>query len=441
MKNSWLPLPAHRFTPWIVFVLVLSARIPFLSTVSLGVDRDAWSTGVVAEKIAHTFAYEASRLPGYPFIEIVTAVFAGSPLWVYNLLTAIMSALCAVFFYLLLRQLNARLPLWLTFAFAFSVIVFIESLELMDYMWALAFVIGAFYFAVKRKYGWSGFFLGLAVACRITSGAMLLPLAILSYEDLKMYKRTILVFAAGFIIPVVLFFLPVIYTYGFSFFNYYGDNSQLSFRLVARSLTVKLWGYPGFIGLLIGAGYGFMHRKKIQIHDKKLLIACITVILIYTAAFLKLPHEIAYLLPIVPFVLILAEQLVPSKKVVMLACTLIGISSLVDITPNGIFHPVIDEKITKEYAVEQSKNVMQKFRKLSGSQNFILVARHYRPMFRYLFKEMNEFNTYHTVSCKELAGFQQKGIQIFVLDTAFIEDCGINVINLSLPHDNVYPYH
>ncbi len=421
-------LPA-KFEPWLVFIVVLASRIPWISRVSLGHDRDAWSTGLVAENMANTLAYEASRLPGYPFVEIVSSFFAGSPIWVFNLLTAIMSAVAATFFYLLLRQLHARHPLLLTFAFAFTVTVFIESLELMDYMWALAFVIGSFYYCAREKFVLCGLFLGLAVACRITSGALLLPLAIMSYESFKADKRVFLHFSVGFIIPLLVFFSPVFYTYGLSFFDYYGDNNHLTLKLVLQTLTVKLWGYPGAIGLMLAFGYGLVFRKKT--YNKKIILVCLVVIVTYTLAFLKLPHETAYLLPAVPFVLILLDQWVANGKVLVVVCVLIGISSFINITPEGIFSPVLDDEASKAAMVKTSEESMKKIKSLAGNNDFILVAKHFRPMYDYLYEEMTEENTYRAVTCEELNAFRQKGVQIIVLETDFIDSCGIPFTDLS----------
>ena len=412
-----------------MFIGVLLSRIPWLSSVSLGGDRDAWSTGLVAGKISQTFVYEASRLPGYPFVEIFSSVFAGSPIWVFNLLTAIMSALCATYFYLLLKQLHARLPLVFTFTFALSVTVFIESLQLMDYLWALTFIVASFYYSTKQKYFLSGLCLGLAVACRITSGAMVLPLLMLSYHNFKENRQTIIAFIVGGIVPVFLFFLPVFYTYGLSFFGYYGDNSQLSLRLVLRSVSVKLWGYPGALGLIIAFGYAFFFRKKV--YDTKMISICLVVMVIYILAFLKLPHETAYLLPMVPFVLILLDRVVSNQWVLYLACGLVALSSFLNITPEGVFSPVHDNYITKTEKVGRSERIMQECKTMAKDVEFVLIAKHYSPMFKYLYKEMYESNTYRDITCRELDSLQQKKIQIFVIDSTFVDNCGVEVFDLS----------
>jgi hypothetical protein len=233
----------------------------------------------------------------------------------------------------------------------------------------------------------------------------------------------------GFVMPVVLFFLPVVHTYGLSFFDYYGDNSQLSLRLVLRSISVKLWGYFGAIGLIIAFGYALIFRKKV--YDKKIILICSVVIVLYVLAFLKLPHETAYLLPIVPFVLIMLDRFVTNQKVILIACILIGINSFLDINPRGVFSPVYDDKMKKIAVVKESEKIMQKLRALADNKGFILVASYYRPMYRYLYEEINGQNTYREISCQELIEFQQKGVHIFALDSTFIGDCDMAFIDLS----------
>jgi hypothetical protein len=152
---------------------------------------------------------------------------------------------------------------------------------------------------------------------------------------------------------------------------------------------------------------------------------------IYMLAFLKLPHETAYLLPIVPFVLILLDRVVTHQQVLYLACGLIAISSFVNITPDGVFSPVYDDYITKRKKVESSDKIMRQFRTMAGHNDFVLIAKHYSPMFRYLYDEMYDTNTYRDISCQELDSLQQKNIQIFVVDPNFVDDCGVEIFDLS----------
>ena len=83
-----------------------------------------------------------------------------------------------MFFAIILRYFRIKHYLLLTLAFALTPVVYVNSVNTMDYMIALAFVLGSTYFVMVHRPLAAGMFLGLAIGSRITSGAMLLPLTL-----------------------------------------------------------------------------------------------------------------------------------------------------------------------------------------------------------------------------------------------------------------------
>jgi hypothetical protein len=61
-----------------LFGAVLLTRLPFLRP-GYGLDADAWRLAASAGRIARTGAYEASRLPGYPYRKWSTLLSPGIP--------------------------------------------------------------------------------------------------------------------------------------------------------------------------------------------------------------------------------------------------------------------------------------------------------------------------------------------------------------------------
>jgi uncharacterized membrane protein len=100
----------------------------------------------------------------------------------FNAATAVMSALAVLFFALSMDRLGIAGILEASAALAFAPVIFVNSTSALDYLWALAFILGGFYFVLERRPILAGIFLGLAIGTRITSGAMVVPLLILIWR-------------------------------------------------------------------------------------------------------------------------------------------------------------------------------------------------------------------------------------------------------------------
>ena len=189
-----LKLPADKkeyLNQWLVLLIIFLSRIPFLNN-GYGAEEDAWGLAITAKNISLTGVYEASRLPGHPFQEIIYALISNQGAFVFNLLTAIISTIGIGFFISSFRKLNLPHAITAGIILAFIPVIYINSINDMDYTWALSFIMIGFYFLLKKSPILSGIFIGLAVGCRITSGAMLLPFAFWLFDknDLKQSINT-----------------------------------------------------------------------------------------------------------------------------------------------------------------------------------------------------------------------------------------------------------
>jgi hypothetical protein len=296
---------------WYILVLIFLSRLPFLNY-GYGAEEDAWGLAVTAKNIALNGAYEASRLPGHPLQELIYSLVWNRGAFIFNMLTALISTAGIGFFIASFKKLNLPLALTAGITLAFTPIIYINSTNAMDYTWALSFIMMSFYFLLKKNPVISGIFIGLAAGCRLTSGAMLIPFAfwLLDRNDLKQSFKEIFKLASSVLIISFLVFIPVFKKYGMDFLNY-ADQFDATVSKAFFKCTLGIWGFIAFTDILTMLII-FTRRKRgiIKIifkneQKKKLALLCFLVILLYAISFALEPHKAAYLIPVIPFVIIL----------------------------------------------------------------------------------------------------------------------------------------
>lgn len=324
-----------------IFVLVvLLSRLPFL-TDGYGLDGDSWAV-VISALDLHTHGfYLPSRLPGYPVQEWLTSlVIRGGPLAV-NGLTAIVSTIGFLFFAMALRALRFRSIFLASFALAAVPVIYIHSTTAIDYNFALAFILIAFYFTVTDKALLAGLFIGMAIGCRITSGAMLIPFGIIlmKTDGLRQNLLRILRISASAILIGGLAFVPVFRKFGWDFFTYY-DVPYPAIPKVLYKFSIEVWGIVGLLGLLISTVLMLLPQKNFSRKynfprsvNEKYVVAWLIAIDLYIIAFLKLPMESGYLIPIIPFVILIFGKYLYERAFTFLCITLIVSPFLCTISP------------------------------------------------------------------------------------------------------------
>ncbi len=337
MKNIF----KNESSQFIAFVaVVLLSRVPFLFS-GFGLDPDSWEVALTAKHISETGTYEVSRLPGFPVHELLCSLFYNGSYVTLNILSTIISTIGFFFFALTLKALRFKNVFLASFALAAVPVVFINSTTTIDYNWALAFILVGFYFVVKDKPSIAGLFLGLAIGCRITSGAMLLPFAIMIPRADEMRNNFIRIakLISTTLIVAALLFLPVLYHYGSGFFSYI-DQPYPPIPKVLYKLTMDVWGTVGFAGLVIAtcllllpnraSARKYLFPRSV---NEKYVVAWLVAIDLYIIAFLKLPMESGYLIPIVPFVILVFGKYLYERAFVFFAITLIVSPFIASITP------------------------------------------------------------------------------------------------------------
>ena len=322
MKKSFLENTAFQFL--VLFLVIFLSRLPFLFA-GFGVEEDSWLLAITAKNIAESGRYEMSRAPAHPAQEFLYALIYDNGLLPFttNLISALCSAIATLFFALTLKSLGFKHYLFAAFAFAFTPVVYISSTYTIDYMLAMAFVMGSFYFLIRflQREGrpqafpfawtdltWAGLFLGIAIGFRITSAAMVVPFCILFFPLSKNKLMKICFFVCISILVGVFMYVPVFKTYGFSFFTYSDQFPYPNFMKIFYKATFGVFGLIGMLVILFcvikiilqKCPAGSVKEKT----GKWLLISCVAVVILYIISYLRLPQKSAYFIPIVPFVIL-----------------------------------------------------------------------------------------------------------------------------------------
>lgn len=342
----------------LLFVVVLLTRLPFLGP-GFGSDADAWRIAGAARTIAQTGHYVASRFPGAPVVELSDSLLLRLGPWALPLASAIWGAIACVAFYVTLCRLGVRGCFWAALALAFTPVFWIHTTDAMDYSWALGLALVSLALAVHARPTLAGVALGLAIGCRLPTALLIVPIAVLL--EGRNYPR--------FVLATILFgalaLAPSFLTYGTRFLSGY-EFGRVPWIYVVKGATRDVWGVIGTIAIALGAVLAMFRLHLVPRHERLAILSAIA----FTAAiYLRLPHDGAYLLPMVPFVLLFMARTLDKSLAVVLASLLLVSSLLVNISQaNGFFlqakGPLLVERDrrvellrTRDLVLERSKHV------------------------------------------------------------------------------------
>ena len=327
MRFPSLPRPVALA---LLCAVVFLTRLPFLGA-GYGEHADNWRIARAARHISQTGVYEYSRAPGYPIQEYVCSWFWKTGPFGFNLLDALFCTAAALFFALICLEYGVGDWLLAGLALAFVPVLYVNSVSSKDFPWALAFLLAAWWCALRKKPALTGLLLGLAMGCRVTSGAAALPIALILIDGADNRAAIRRILAAGLVAALVALaaFTPVYARYGAAFFDFYAEHAFPGGLQIAARMTLEVWGLLGAAGVAIALLCGLIPsagpRPAVSTRH---LLAWACMLAIYVIAFLCLPDEAAYLIPAVPFALLLVWRVAP-QWAFRACCTLIIISPLV----------------------------------------------------------------------------------------------------------------
>ncbi|HEY7801454.1 MAG TPA: hypothetical protein VIE40_02155 [Dehalococcoidia bacterium] len=319
---------ARPFAFALLSLLYIASRVPFIDN-GYGTKPDAWRIALSGYWLWNHQEFYPSRLPGYPIPELsYAALFNGG--WIAtNALTVFVSLVGVWFFARIVHELEMPNPALLVAGFAFTPLLWINSMNTMDYTWALTFILGSYYFLLLDNDLAAGIFLGLAVGSRLPSAAMLVPFVAYMWRSGK--RDEIRTYFVSVCAIGLLAFSPVIWKYGPSFLNFY--DAKVGYREVIRLLAKDSLGLAGAAAIIIATIVSLPRLVRLPadfVHDKNVM-TWVLAIVVAAGVFSRLPHEAAYLIPLYPFAYLLIGKYF-QRWVLAGAIAVIVLSGFVDFT-------------------------------------------------------------------------------------------------------------
>jgi hypothetical protein len=246
-----------------------------------------------------------------------------------NFSTVLVSIAGVYVFAWLARKLDLPNRGALVLGFAFTPLLWINSVMTMDYMWALTFILAAYLALIYRAPSLAGLLLGVAIGFRFTSLIMLFPfwlLLIRSGRRSDLRPLTWMTF-----IVTLLAFSSVYTTYGLNMLNFY-DQSVPVEEFIKR-LGKDGLGIIGGLAVLtaIAVSLPRLRRFPRDLRDDAHVLTWTAAIIAVFWSYLRLPHEIAYLIPIFPFGYFLMARYF-SRTALLATLAVIVLAGFVDVT-------------------------------------------------------------------------------------------------------------
>ena len=200
-------------------------------------------------------------------------------------------------------QLNKLEWKWATLSLAFTPIFYINCTNNMDYVWACSFIIISIYYLLNNQFLLTGLFLAIAIGCRITSGAAIVPMIIyLVGNDQQRFIKNIFLLGLFTALFSLIIFLPVFKEYGLSFFTYYEHFPIPSFAKNFYKGSFGAFGIIGYFAVFLLIVYSFKNLlQQRNLFKSPIVLLSLTGIIIFKIAFISLPLKSAFIIPILPY--------------------------------------------------------------------------------------------------------------------------------------------
>jgi hypothetical protein len=312
-------------------VIYVVSRIPWLN-LGYGTDPDAWRVALTAEHLLSKGEYFPSRLPGFPLHEFITVPLVRGG-WVWTNLSTVMISLVGVY---LFAQILAELKLpnkgVLTATFAFTPLLWINSVSTMDYMWALTFILACYLALIRGRFLLAGVCLGLAVGFRLTSCWAAFAFLLWLWRERQL--RAAIPFLGAIGATSLIAYSPVLAVYGLRMFNFY--DAKIGLLSVLKLLGKDTLGIVGTLSVIAGLIVSLPRLIRLP-HDltrESHLALWVAMVLLFFISFTRLPHEVAYLIPVFPFGFFLMARYF-QRAVLVGAAAMILFAGFVDVTTPG----------------------------------------------------------------------------------------------------------
>ncbi len=316
---------------WVIVILSLLTRLPFLFH-GYGVEEDSYGLVLTVQRIAETGVYEMSRAPGHPVQELMLSRIPNAPDFVMNGLSMLFGMLATIMFFMVMRELRYPKPLLAALLLMMMPVFYISSTYTIDYVWALAFLMCAWWLLLKHRYLLTGLALGLAVGCRVTSVLFVVPLVVYLFVNGGPRNAAKQLFLVGIpaLIMTALLFLPALTVYGTGFFYTYPLPYPPLPKVFYKGTigVMGVWGCVALAGALVTILFRGKKLQPAETDDshRGVLLFAILMIAMHVLLYLRLPEKSAFLIPALPFLILLLHHYLVNEKSYAFWCALFLIS-------------------------------------------------------------------------------------------------------------------
>jgi hypothetical protein len=312
----------ERGLRWAILAI---AGVLYLPLIFRGPGSDADSIGVIESgcRLLLQHHYEPSRYPGYFPYEALTGILfniGGSTLT--NFASLLVSLLALDSFLDICATSDVPARHLLAVLLAIQPLYWANSTSSIDFVWGLSAFLTGYRLMLRKRWLLAGLLFGLAIGIRLAS-SLLVGTALLAYllerpGDPELWLIALVTAAVGAALYIPEFIAA---NYSLAFLTYY-PRAFGFWGYVGRFVykNIYLWGVPASGLLVFVTPLVFRNlRRNVTSEQRPLVRTCIFAVVALELMFLKLPHQTAYLLPVVPLVLILLGIALQQRRTLLVA--------------------------------------------------------------------------------------------------------------------------
>jgi hypothetical protein len=310
---------------WALLGCVACLYLPFIFA-GPGSDPDSLRELHSGTTLLWQHRYVLSRPPGYfPYETLCGVLFALGGTIATNFATMAISLVALDSFLQICEHFEVPFRYLLTATMAIHPVYWATSTSTIDFIWALGCFLVGFRLLLNDRYFSAAVMLGIAVGIRLSSvllaGPLLIWLFIERPRDARLWATGIIATTIG-----AALYLPefIASENSFAFLTYYIGAWSLTGHLGRFFYkNVYFWGLPATIFLLAAAP--LMMRGLVRCGPKfsRIIGLSASIVIIFEMLFLKIPVQRAYLLPMLPFALILLGIALRAHRRMLLAITIL----------------------------------------------------------------------------------------------------------------------
>lgn len=328
-----------RIFIYILMPAILLSRLPLIIH-GFGAHSDTWRMGITAHNLFYYREYFPSRSTGYPIPEFLYSIaIPFGPLGT-NLLSLTAGIISILIFYNILDYYDSSRKRLLVVTFSFLPLIWITSTTTIDYLYALAFILLTWYLLLRNRELLAGVAFGAAIASRPQLAATGLAILYLSYQRNNSWNRTFQMFVISGIVATIAY-IPLLLTVGI--YDMVGASGESSAgNAIIQTLR---WGHLQWarnVGFYLSKWFGLVQVIIISLLSATLLLDRIINkninyrivfsflwIIPHVVFFLLFPNKGPYLIPILPVMLFLINELLTSDRIVAAICILLVLNNFV----------------------------------------------------------------------------------------------------------------